>query len=53
MARFEFKSRTVSFILPLFLFHLENRICLSHSVQVSGEACRAAMRIVAGVGDLV
>jgi hypothetical protein len=26
---------------------------LSRGVQVAGEACRAAMRIVAGVGDLV
>jgi hypothetical protein len=32
---------------------LENRVCLSHGVQVAGAAWRAAMRIVAGVGDLV
>jgi hypothetical protein len=35
------------------LFHLENRICLSHGVQVAGAAWHVAMRIVAGVGDLV
>jgi hypothetical protein len=35
------------------LFHFENRVCLSHGVQVVGVAWRAAMRIVAGVGDLV
>jgi hypothetical protein len=38
LARFEFKSRIV---------------CLSRGVQVVGAAWRAAMRIVAGVGDLV
>jgi hypothetical protein len=32
---------------------VENYVCLSHDVQVAGEAWRAAMRIVAGVGDLV
>jgi hypothetical protein len=32
---------------------LENRVCLSRNVQVEGVAWRAAMRIVAGVGDLV
>jgi hypothetical protein len=40
-------------VLPLSLFRLENRVCLSHGVQVAGATCRAAMRIVAGVGDLV
>jgi hypothetical protein len=35
------------------LFHLENRICLSHGVQVAGAAWHVAMRIVAGLGDLV
>jgi hypothetical protein len=53
MARFEFESRTVSFVLPLSLFRLENRVCLSHGVQLVGAAWRAAMSIVAGVGDLV
>jgi hypothetical protein len=32
---------------------VENYVCLSHDVQVAGEAWRAAMRIVTGVGDLV
>jgi hypothetical protein len=32
---------------------LENRVCLSRGVQVIGAAWRAAMRILAGVEDLV
>jgi hypothetical protein len=32
---------------------LENRVCLSHGVQVTGAAWHAATRIVAGVGDLL
>jgi hypothetical protein len=32
---------------------VENRVCLSRGVQVVGAAWRAAMRIMAGVGDLV
>jgi hypothetical protein len=32
---------------------VENRVCLSRGVQVTGSAWRATMRIVAGVGDLV
>jgi hypothetical protein len=51
LARFEFESRTISFVLSLF--RLENRVCLSHGVQVVGVAWRVAMRIMAGVGDLV
>jgi hypothetical protein len=35
------------------LFRSENRVCLSHGVQVAGAAWRAAMRTVSGVGDLV
>jgi hypothetical protein len=35
------------------LFCSENRVCLSCGVQVVGVAWRAAMRIIAGVGDLV
>jgi hypothetical protein len=31
----------------------ENRVCLSRGVQVIGAAWRAAMRIMAGVGDRV
>jgi hypothetical protein len=53
MAMFEFESRTVSFVLPLSLFRLENHVCLSHGVQLVGTAWRVAMRIVAGVGELV
>jgi hypothetical protein len=41
----------LNFSLPLF--HLENRVCLSHGVQVAGVAWRAATRIMAEVGDLV
>jgi hypothetical protein len=41
------------FVFLLSLFRLENRVCLSHGVQVAGAAWRAAMRTVAGVGDLV
>jgi hypothetical protein len=41
------------FIFLLPLFRLENRICLSHDVQVAGAAWHAATRTVAGVGDLV
>ena len=48
---FEFESRIVSFCFVLF--RLENRVCLSRGVLVAGAAWRAAMRIVAGVGDLV
>jgi hypothetical protein len=40
-------------VLPLSLFRLENHVCLSHGVHVTGASWRAAMRIVAGVGDLV
>jgi hypothetical protein len=32
---------------------VENRVCLSCGVQVTGAAWRAAARIVVGVGDLV
>jgi hypothetical protein len=35
------------------LFRLENCVCLSYGVQVAGAAWRAAVRIMAGVGDLV
>jgi hypothetical protein len=31
----------------------ENRVCLSHGVQVAGAAWRAVMMIMAGVGDPV
>jgi hypothetical protein len=32
---------------------MENRVSLSRGVQVAGAAWRTAMRIVAGVGDLM
>jgi hypothetical protein len=52
---FEFESGTVlfCFVFLLPLFHLENRVCLSRGMQVAGAAWHAAMRIMAGVGDLV
>jgi hypothetical protein len=50
---FEFESRTISFVLPLSLFRLENHICLSRGVQLVGMAWWVATRIVVGVGDLV
>jgi hypothetical protein len=40
-------------LLLLSLYRVENRVYLSHGVQVVGAAWRAATRIVAGVGDLV
>jgi hypothetical protein len=40
-------------VLPLSLFHLENRVCLSRGVQLVGAVWHVATRIVAGVGDLV
>jgi hypothetical protein len=40
-------------VLSLSLFRLESRVCLAHGMHVSGAAWRAAMRIMAGVGDLV
>jgi hypothetical protein len=39
--------------LLLYLFHLENHVCLSHGVQVVGAAWRVATRVMAGVEDLV
>jgi hypothetical protein len=53
LARFEFESGIVSFWFSSTLFHLENSVCSSRGVQVAGAAWRAAMRIVAGVGDLM
>jgi hypothetical protein len=55
LARFEFESGTVlfCFVFLLSLFRLENRVCLSRGVQVTGAAWRAATWTVAGVGELV
>jgi hypothetical protein len=35
------------------LFHVENHVCLSRGVQVTGATWRAGTRIVARVGDLM
>jgi hypothetical protein len=43
----------ISVVLLLSLYHVENRICLSHGVQVAGAAWWVVMMIVAVVGDLV
>jgi hypothetical protein len=40
-------------VLSYLRVHLENHGWLSRGVQVACAAWRAAMRIVAGVGDLV
>jgi hypothetical protein len=50
---FEFESRIVLFCFSFIFVLLENPVCLSRGVQVAGAAWRAAMRTVAGVGDLV
>jgi hypothetical protein len=41
------------FCFSFILVSLENRVCLSHGVQVAGAAWHAATRTVIGVGDLV
>jgi hypothetical protein len=41
------------FVFLLSLFHLENHVYLSRGVQVASAAWHAAMRTMAGVGDLV
>jgi hypothetical protein len=51
--RFEFESRTVYLFYLFPLFHLENRVCLSHGVQVTGVAWHTTTMIMAGVGDLM
>jgi hypothetical protein len=43
----------VRFIFLLPLFCSENRVCLFRGVQVVDAACRAATRIVVGIGDLM
>jgi hypothetical protein len=45
--------RWFCFVFLLPLFHLENRVHLSHGVQVTGAAWRAVMRTVAEVEDMV
>jgi hypothetical protein len=34
-------------------FHLDNRVCLSHGVHVTGAVWRVATRIVGRVGELI
>jgi hypothetical protein len=41
------------FIFLLSLSRSKNRVCLSRGVQVAGATWRAAMRIMAEVGDLM
>jgi hypothetical protein len=53
MFEFEFRIALFCFVFILPLFHLENHVCLSRGVQVAGATWRAAMRTVAGAGDLV
>jgi hypothetical protein len=43
----------MSVVLPLSLYHVENRVFLSCGVQVTGAAWRPATRIMAEVGDLL
>ena len=47
-------SNSGHFVCFTFIFvRVENRVCLSRDIQVAGAAWRPAMRIMAGVGDLV
>jgi hypothetical protein len=52
LARFEFESGIVLFCFSFTFVSLENRVCLSRGVQVTGAAWRTTTRTVAGVGDL-
>jgi hypothetical protein len=47
------RIQDISVVLPLFYVSLENHVYLSRGVQVIDAAWRIAMKIVAGVGDLV
>jgi hypothetical protein len=40
-------------VLPLSLFRVEDHVCLSCGVQVTGATWRTATMIVTGVGDLL
>jgi hypothetical protein len=40
-------------ILPYYLSYVENRVCLSRGVQVTGATWQTVMRIMTGVEDLV
>jgi hypothetical protein len=52
LAGFEFESEIVSFYFSFTFVSLENHVC-SRGVQVTSAACRAVMRTVVGVEDLV
>jgi hypothetical protein len=49
---FEFEPGKFLLFYLCYLSWLENRVCLSHGVQVIGVTWQAAIRIMAGVGDL-
>jgi hypothetical protein len=51
--RFEFESGTFWLFYLLSFVRLKNHVCLSRGVQVASATWHVAMRIVAGVGDLV
>jgi hypothetical protein len=53
LAKIEFKSGTFQWFYYPYLVRVENRVCLSCGVQVTGAAWRAVTRIVPGVGDLM
>jgi hypothetical protein len=53
MSRFEFESETFQLFYLYSLYCVENCVCLSREVQVTSAAWWAAMRIMAGVEDLV
>jgi hypothetical protein len=52
--RFEFKSEKFPWFYPITLLsYVENHVCLSRGVQVTGVTWWAGTRIVVGVEDLV
>jgi hypothetical protein len=53
LVRFEFKSGIFCLFYLYLLYHVENRVCLSHGVQVANAAWQTVMRIVTVIGDLV
>jgi hypothetical protein len=53
LAEVRIQIQDILVVLPLSLFHLENRVCMSHGVQVAGTTWHVAMRIMVEVGDLV
>jgi hypothetical protein len=53
MLRFEFEFETFPWFSYITFVRMENHICLSRGVQVTGATCWTPTRIMAGVGDLV